>query len=155
VNEETIRRIRSSIDYYEILGVARNADDHQLKRAYRKLALYLHPDKNGSDGAMDAFKAVSSAFAVLGDATKRRNYDRRKTTARTTSPTSGHNTTPTGRHANKSRDDSSDDTSDDGSSYHSDISAEELFNMFFGTSSKYNENIHVHRAHHRQADGDR
>lgn len=67
----------SKRDYYEILGVARNATDQELKSAYRKLALKYHPDRNPSDKhAEEHFKEAAEAYAVLADAQKRAAYDR-------------------------------------------------------------------------------
>jgi len=64
-------------DFYEILGVARDADEADLKRAYRKLALEYHPDRNSDDPeAEERFKELSEAYSVLSDAEKRRAYDR-------------------------------------------------------------------------------
>lgn len=63
-------------DYYEILGVSRNADANEIKKAYRKLALKYHPDKNqGNKQAEESFKEVSEAYEVLKDTEKRRRYD--------------------------------------------------------------------------------
>jgi len=62
--------------HYEVLGVARDADDAQLKKAYRKLALKLHPDKNiGDAGAADRFKELNASYETLSDGTERRWYD--------------------------------------------------------------------------------
>jgi len=62
-------------DYYEILGVSRNATKEEIKNAYRKLALKYHPDRNKSPEAEERFKEISEAYAVLSDEEKRRQYD--------------------------------------------------------------------------------
>lgn len=64
-------------DYYAILGVDRNASADEIKKAYRKLALQYHPDKNrGDKAAEEKFKQINEAYAVLSDPEKRANYDR-------------------------------------------------------------------------------
>lgn len=64
-------------DYYEILGVARDADQDTIKKAYRKLALQFHPDKNpGDKSAEEKFKAAARAYEVLSNKEKRARYDR-------------------------------------------------------------------------------
>jgi len=63
-------------DYYEVLGVSKDADDKQLKNAFRKLARKFHPDKNESPDADEKFKEIQEAYAVLSDAQKRQQYDR-------------------------------------------------------------------------------
>lgn len=63
-------------DYYEVLGVSKNASDDEIKKAYRKLALKYHPDKNpGNKEAEEKFKEISEAHAVLSDKQKRARYD--------------------------------------------------------------------------------
>ena len=63
-------------DYYEVLGVAADASDKEITKAYRKLARQLHPDQNPDDAAAEErFKAVSAAYDVLGDDEKRDKYD--------------------------------------------------------------------------------
>jgi molecular chaperone DnaJ len=67
----------SKRDYYEVLGVEREATDQQIKSAYRKLALKHHPDRNpGNKQAEEHFKEAAEAYAVLADAQKRSLYDR-------------------------------------------------------------------------------
>ncbi len=63
-------------DFYEILGVSRDASTVEIKNAYKRLALHYHPDRNKSTEAEEKFKELSEAFAVLSDAEKRQQYDR-------------------------------------------------------------------------------
>lgn len=67
----------TEIDYYELLEVHRDADGNEIKKAYRKLALKYHPDRNSGDKeAEDKFKLVNEAYQVLSDPKKRQTYDR-------------------------------------------------------------------------------
>lgn len=67
---------RAKRDYYEVLGVARGAGPDEIKKAYRKLAVQFHPDKNpGNKEAEEKFKEISEAYEVLSDADKRQRYD--------------------------------------------------------------------------------
>ena len=67
----------SKRDYYEVLGVGREASDQEIKSAYRKLALKFHPDRNaGNKDAEEKFKEAAEAYSVLADADKRAAYDR-------------------------------------------------------------------------------
>ncbi len=62
-------------DYYELLGVPRNASQDQIQSSFRKLARKYHPDVNSQEGAEDRFKRIGEAYEVLGDADKRQKYD--------------------------------------------------------------------------------
>ena len=62
-------------DYYETLGVKREASKDEIKDAYRKLAMQFHPDRNKDAGAEERFKEISEAYAVLSDDQKRQTYD--------------------------------------------------------------------------------
>ena len=62
-------------DYYEVLGVGKDADPDAIKKAYRKLAIQLHPDRNKAPDAEERFKELSEAYAVLADPDKKARYD--------------------------------------------------------------------------------
>lgn len=64
------------MDYYKILGVSKDSSQDDIKKAYRKLSKKYHPDANKDEGATDKFKEVNEAYEVLGDPTKKANYDR-------------------------------------------------------------------------------
>ncbi|XP_071974547.1 dnaJ homolog subfamily B member 14 [Engystomops pustulosus] len=110
---EGVKRIKSCKTYYEVLGVSKDAGEEDLKKAYRKLALKFHPDKNHAPGATEAFKKIGNAYAVLSNPEKRRQYD-----------LTGSEEHVHGHHRNGGYD------------YHrgfeADITPEDLFNMFFG-----------------------
>ncbi|KAG0152529.1 hypothetical protein CROQUDRAFT_649963 [Cronartium quercuum f. sp. fusiforme G11] len=116
---EIVKKVRRCklTEYYEILDLKRDCEDGQIKTAYRKLALALHPDKNGAPGADEAFKMVSKAFQVLSDPGKRAAYDR-------------HGADPDSRSAGVSSPFNRGHThfahADEG------IDADQLFRMFFG-----------------------
>jgi len=112
--------------FYEILGVEKTVTDSEIKKAYRKLSLLTHPDKNGYEGADEAFKMVSRAFQILSDPDKKAQYDRfggdpdnrfSPGSASTASPFSGFARSPGGGR---------------GPMFEDEISPEELFNRFFG-----------------------
>ncbi|XP_050168313.1 dnaJ homolog subfamily C member 18 [Myiozetetes cayanensis] len=108
-----VRRIKRCRDYYEILGVGRDAGEEELKRAYRRLALKFHPDKNRAPGATEAFKAIGNAFAVLSNPEKRLRYDELGSDQE-------HISTGQARHYNYYTE------------FEADITPEEIFNVFFG-----------------------
>ena len=67
----------SKRDYYEVLGVDKSASESEIKKAYRKMAIKYHPDKNPNDVelATQKFNEISEAFEVLSDTQKRKQYD--------------------------------------------------------------------------------
>lgn len=72
---QLIRHIKTNKDYYDILGVGKNCSVEEIRKAYRKLSLKVHPDKNKAPGSEEAFKKVSKAFKCLSDSDSRRQYD--------------------------------------------------------------------------------
>ncbi|KAG9555894.1 DUF1977-domain-containing protein, partial [Aureobasidium melanogenum] len=117
--------------FYDILGlesVKTTATESDIKKAYRKLSLLTHPDKNGYTGADEAFKMVARAFAVLSDADKKAKFDRfggdpdsrfQGASASSASPFSGGGATRRGPGGG-------------GGMFDDEISPEDLFRQFFG-----------------------
>jgi len=120
-----VKRIRTCkvTEYYEILSLKRDCEEAEVKKAYRKLALGLHPDKNGAPGADEAFKMVSKAFQVLSDSQKRAIYDQ-------------HGSDPESRFGGQSSSSGNSPGFAGGTSFgggfEGELSPEDLFNMFFG-----------------------
>ncbi|KAF5336033.1 hypothetical protein D9611_006421 [Ephemerocybe angulata] len=116
-----VKRVRACkvTEYYEILSVKKDCEEVDIKKAYRKLALALHPDKNGAPGADEAFKLVSKAFQVLSDPQKRAAYD-----------SSGAD--PESRFGGRPSSSGFSPQSFGGGGFDGEISPEDLFNMFFG-----------------------
>ncbi|KAF9240631.1 hypothetical protein BU15DRAFT_87545 [Melanogaster broomeanus] len=114
-----VKRVKAckATRYYEILAVKRDCEEADIKKAYRKLALALHPDKNGAPGADEAFKMVSKAFQVLSDPQKRAAFDQ-------------HGSDPESRSSGMSSAGFSPGFSTGG--FEGEMSPEDLFNMFFG-----------------------
>ncbi|KAI9293040.1 DnaJ-domain-containing protein [Neoconidiobolus thromboides FSU 785] len=112
--EEVIEIKRNSGDFYKILRITKEATENEIKKAYKKLALKFHPDKNSAPGADEAFKLVSKAFSVLSDPDKKSAYDR-------------YGGDPEQRNSGPQY--------NPGFRYQEEVSPEELFNMFFGASN--------------------
>mmetsp|Transcript_23782 Transcript_23782/g.30944 ORF Transcript_23782/g.30944 Transcript_23782/m.30944 type:complete len:383 (+) Transcript_23782:91-1239(+) len=123
---------KKSRGHYAVLGVDRGASEEEIKKAYRKLALRCHPDKNKSPHADEAFKAIASAFAILSDPTKRRNYDLGF----------GENGEPIGGGSGGGG----------RQAQYDDISPEDIFNMFFGIDPNHRRAAQARRTGgHRRA----
>uniref|UniRef100_A0A7S4UEY8 J domain-containing protein n=1 Tax=Alexandrium monilatum TaxID=311494 RepID=A0A7S4UEY8_9DINO len=124
---QLVQRILRTKDYYEILEVPRDAGEDAVKRAYKKLALKLHPDKNKAPGAEEAFKKLSKAVQCLTDEEKKQVYDRYGDEERMPS-----------QHRQ---------------AYHQDfMTAEDLFAAFFGGAATFHTTHHHHRGHHAHED---
>ncbi|KAF9545298.1 hypothetical protein EC957_011052 [Mortierella hygrophila] len=119
-----VKKIRSSGgDFYKVLGINKDASEAEIKKAYRKLALQMHPDKNSAPGADEAFKIVSKAFTVLSDPQKRAIFDQHGPEDGKSSGVNYDRASPMGAQGFG------------GGGMHGfgeEVSPEELFNMFFG-----------------------
>lgn len=127
-------------DYYKILNIQVDANEEEIKKAYKKLALKLHPDKNSAADAEDRFKEIKEAYEILSDKNKRDKYDRfgeeglhADTNIRHTAPQSSY--TYVRR-------------------YDSDITPEEIFNMLFNggfASTRWQYGGSTYQQHHRRS----
>ena len=119
---EAVRKIKKCKDYYEILGLEKDVSDVEIKKAYKKLALQFHPDKNSAPGADEAFKMIGNAFAVLSDPQKKKQYDMYGSEEQMRSNVRSYE-----RHY----------ANDYTRGFEAEISPEDLFNMFFGGGNLY------------------
>ncbi|KAK5076431.1 Chaperone protein dnaJ [Lithohypha guttulata] len=125
-------RIRkcSPTAFYEILAIEKTSSDGQIKKAYRKISLLTHPDKNGYAGADEAFKMVSRAFQILSDTDKKAKYDRFGGDPDSRFPSSNsQSSSPFGGGFARSP---GAGMGGQNFFYEDEISPEELFNRFFG-----------------------
>lgn len=116
---EAVRQVEKCKDYYEVLGVTKEATDSDIKKAYKKLALVLHPDKNKAPGSAEAFKTVGNAAATLVEPDKRKMYDACGPEERSPRRPAHHH------HYTYSR------------AYEPEFTAEEFFNMFFSSAGTH------------------
>lgn len=130
-----VKKVLKCKDFYEVLAVSKDSTDAQIKKAYKKLALQLHPDKNSAPGAVEAFKKVGNAVSILTDTEKRKHYD-------LYGPEEA--VTRSNRQSNGGHSEYYD--------YDSYYSAEDVFNMYF--SGFQNQHMHNSRRFRRQFDGE-
>lgn len=142
-----VQKVIKCKDFYGVLRLTKDATDSEIKKAYKKLALQLHPDKNAAPGAAEAFKKVANAVAILTDSEKRKQYD-------LYGPDETNNSSSMHSHHRH------------GEYYESgpfDFSAEDIFNMYFTNSfhsHQYNpsQRRRFHRAnehdYHERSGGD-
>ncbi|OCT99949.1 dnaJ homolog subfamily B member 14-like [Xenopus laevis] len=141
-----VQRIKKCKTYYEVLSVSPDAGEEDLKKAYRKLALKFHPDKNHAPGATEAFKKIGNAYAVLSNPEKRKQYD-----------LTGSEDHVQNNHRNAGF--------DYRRGFEADITPEDLFNMFFGGGfpsgtvhtfsngrTRYSHHQHHHHSGHDRED---
>lgn len=133
--ESAVSKILKARDFYDILGLVKDCSVDDIKKAYRKLALKFHPDKNKAPKADEAFKKIGNAFTILSDQSKRRQYDLH-----------GHESV-TNNHRRHYHEE-----------FESDISPEEVFNMFFGggfpSGNVYSYGRHSSRRHAGQPEAE-
>lgn len=123
---EAVRRINKCKDFYQILGVTKESGDSEIKKAYKKLALQVHPDKNKAPGSVEAFKSLGNAVAILTDAEKKKRYD--------TYGDESQQERPQSRYQYQN-------------GFDADISPEEIFNLFFnGGYARQNAYMRTNRA---------
>lgn len=122
-------------DFYEVLNVTKEATDSDIKKSYKKLALVLHPDKNPAPGADEAFKAVGNAMAILTDAEKRKSYDLYGSEDRASASRGNHQRSYQYGYSR---------------GFEADVTAEELFNMFFGGGSFQSHTVYTNRNRRQQ-----
>lgn len=153
--------IKMGKDYYRVLGVQRDASDDEIKKAYRKMALRYHPDKNSAANAEEKFKEIGEAYEVLSDKNKRDTFDRfgeegLRPGGRAAGDSS-RTTFTTYRYGNR-----------EGRAFEGDITPEEIFNMFFSgglasgnfsrrwqsNSSRRNHQYNQNNHHHAGAQGE-
>lgn len=129
-----VKRVLKCKDFYEVLSVCKESTDAEIKKAYKKLALKLHPDKNTAPGAVEAFKKVGNAVSILTDTEKRKHYDLYGP-EEAVAHRSGRSSRPSNVYS-------------DYYDYESYYSAEDVFNMYF--SGFHNAHAHTGRRNRRQ-----
>lgn len=138
---EMVQRIKKCKDYYEVLCISKDCTDSEIKKAYKKLALQLHPDKNRAPGAVEAFKAVGNAVAVLTDPQKRKRYDVYGAEGSAEQSSYMRRNNHEYEHAYNR-----------GGGFESDFTAEELFNMFFSNSYGQRMDPRARQQHNQRQD---
>ncbi|GAX85030.1 hypothetical protein CEUSTIGMA_g12450.t1 [Chlamydomonas eustigma] len=124
--------LKAGGDLYAILGISKTASEDEIKKAYRKLALKLHPDKNVAARAEDAFKALTKAFSCLSDPDKRAYYDRTGFESTAAAQAAASEQRNAGRGGSQ------------GMYYQEDFDPEQIFNMFFGGMHPHARGFRTH-----------
>ncbi|XP_047317830.1 chaperone protein dnaJ 49-like [Impatiens glandulifera] len=133
---QLIRQVNRSMGYYEILGVEKNCSADEIKKAYRKLSLKVHPDKNKAPGSEEAFKKVGKAFKCLSVEDSRRQYDQ---TGLVDEFENNQQTNNVRRRRRRTGNDFFDD----------DFDPDEIFRTFFGQSDVFGSARGVYRTRRR------
>lgn len=136
-NIKLIQEIKTHKDYYAILGVEKSSSVEEIRRAYRKLSLKVHPDKNKAPGAEEAFKMVSKAFMCLSNEGSRRQYNDQTGLVEEFEYNQQYNVRRRRRRRATTRHDMFDE----------DFDPDEIFrSFFFGSQQEVFRNAHVYRA---------
>lgn len=122
-NVQLIREIKRRKDYYEILGLEKSCSVEEIRKAYRKLSLKVHPDKNKAPGSEEAFKKVSMAFKCLSNDDSRTQYDQTRLVEEFE-----HNQQYNVRRRRTGND-----------FFHEDFDSDEIFRAFFGQTDMFQE----------------
>lgn len=132
-------------DFYEVLGIAKDAPDSEIRKAYKRLALQLHPDKNKAPGADESFKAIGNAVATLTDDKKRKMYD--------LYGKDEFNTGGSGGGMRQRQGNANEFGFNRG--FEADVTAEELFNIFFGGGFPQQQNVFTRTRRFHRAEAQR
>jgi curved DNA-binding protein CbpA len=141
VVDNNVKKILNCKDFYEVLGVSTKCTSSELKKAYRKLSLKFHPDKNKTPGADEAFKYIARAYQTLSDPKLKREYD-----------LGGGDETSFGNNNSSSqrRNGGMQYRRRHNSHYEEELTPEDLFNMFFGGGT-FRQDVRRRRSSHGQS----
>ena len=142
VVDKNVKQILNCKDFYEVLGVSTSCSSSELKKAYRKLSLKFHPDKNKSPGADEAFKYISRAYQTLSDPKLKREYDLG----------GGDETNFGNNRSSRSGRTNAGMRYRRNSHFEQELTPEDLFNMFFGGGG-FQQGVRRRRSSHSAENG--
>lgn len=149
VVDKNVKQILNCKDFYEVLGVSTNCTSSELKKAYRKLSLKFHPDKNKSPGADEAFKYIARAYQTLSDPKLKREYDLGGGDETNFGNSSNNNNSSRRRNGGMGY-----RRRRNNSHFEEELTPEDLFNMFFGGGG-FRQDVRRRRSSHGQSNNQR